>query len=53
MNRAIEIQPTKRNPCEDWTRDSQRFAEADDHVLVWPEFGNEGDAERVRDDDGS
>ncbi|MDP2823528.1 MAG: hypothetical protein Q8O52_12745 [Sulfuritalea sp.] len=46
-NGVIEIRPLKRNPREDWAKDSQRIAEAGDDVLVWPEFGNEGDAELV------
>lgn len=44
-NGVIEIRPLKRNPREDWAAESQRIAEADDDALVWPEFGNEGDAE--------
>lgn len=46
-NGVIEIRPLKRNPREDWAQDSQRVAQADDDQLVWPEFGNEGDAELV------
>lgn len=46
-NGVIEIRPLKRNPREDWARDSQRIAEAGDDVPVWPEFGNEGDSELV------
>lgn len=53
MNEVIEIWPIKRNPREDWARDSQRIAEADDDALVWPEFGNEGDAELVWDENGT
>jgi len=53
MNGVIEIRPAKRNPREDWARDSQRIAEAGDDALAWPEFGNEGDAELVWDSDGS
>ncbi len=44
-NGVIEIRPAKRNPREGWARDSQRIAEGDDDGLVWPEFGNEGDAD--------
>lgn len=44
-NGVIEIRPAKRNPREGWAKDSQRIAEADDDGLVWPEFGNEGDAD--------
>lgn len=46
-NGVIEIRPVKRNPRENWARDSQRIAQANDDKLVWPEFGNEGDAELV------
>ncbi|MDP1653345.1 MAG: hypothetical protein Q8L56_11555 [Rhodocyclaceae bacterium] len=46
-NGVIEIRPIKRNLREDWARDSQRIAEAGDDMLVWPESGNEGDAELV------
>ena len=46
-NGVIEIRPLKRNPREDWAQDSQRVAQADDDQLVWPEFGNAGDAELV------
>jgi antitoxin MazE len=46
-NGVIEIRPLKRNPREGWAKDSQRIAKAGDDTLVWPEFGNEGDAELV------
>lgn len=46
-NGVIEIRPLKRNPREGWVKDSQRIAHAGDDKLVWPEFGNEGDAELV------
>ena len=46
-NGVIEIRPLKRNPREGWARDSQRIAQTGDDELVWPEFGNEGDAELV------
>jgi antitoxin MazE len=42
-NGVIEIRPLKRNPREDWAKDSQRIAEAGDDALVWPEFANDGD----------
>ena len=44
---VIEIRPLKRNPREGWAQDSQRLAATSDDVLVWPEPGNEGDAELV------
>ncbi|MGB4115385.1 MAG: AbrB/MazE/SpoVT family DNA-binding domain-containing protein [Polaromonas sp.] len=46
-NGVIEIRPIKRNPREDWAKDSQRIALAGDDKLVWHEFANEGDAELV------
>ena len=46
-NGVIEIRPLKRNPREGWARDSKRVAQTGDDKLVWPEFGNEGDAELV------
>lgn len=46
-NGVIEIRPLKRNLREDWAKDSQRIAAAGDDALVWPELGNEGDAELV------
>lgn len=42
---VIEIRPIKRNPREGWAQDSQRLASTGDDALVWPEVGNEGDAE--------
>jgi len=47
MPDAIEKSSLKPNPREGWAKDSQRIAEAGDDALVWPEFGNEGDAELV------
>ena len=44
---VIEIRPLKRSPLEGWAQDSQRLAAAGDDALVWPESGNEGDAELV------
>jgi len=46
-NGVIEIRPLKRNPRDGWALDSQRVAQANDDKLVWPEFGNENDAELV------
>jgi antitoxin MazE len=46
-NGVIEIRSLKRNPREDWARDSQRIAEAGDDTLVWPEFANDGDTDLV------
>jgi antitoxin MazE len=44
---VIEIRPLKRNPREGWVQDSQRLAATGDDAMVWPEVGNEGDAELV------
>ena len=44
---VIEIRPLKRNPREGWVQDSQRLAATADDAIVWPELGNEGDAELV------
>jgi len=46
-NGVIEIRAIKRNPREGWAKDSLRIAQTGDDLLVWPEFGNEGDAELV------
>ena len=44
---VIEIRALKRSPREGWAHDSQRLTAAGDDALVWPELGNEGDAELV------
>lgn len=44
-NGVIEIRSLKRNPREGWAKDSKRIAQAEDDKLVWPEFGNESDAD--------
>ncbi len=44
-NGVIEIRPLKRSPREGWAVDSQRIAESGDDALVWPDFGNTGDAD--------
>jgi antitoxin MazE len=44
---VIEIRPLKRKQREGWAKDSQRVATAGDDALVWPELGNDGDAELV------
>ena len=46
-NGVIEIRPVKRNVREGWAADSQRVAQAQDDVLVWPEFANAGDGDLV------
>ena len=44
-NGVIEIRPVKRNVREGWAADSQRVAQAQDDVLVWPAFANVADAD--------
>ena len=44
---VIKIRPLKRNLREGWAQDSQRLATTDGDAMVWPELGNEGDAELV------
>ena len=46
-NGVIEIRPVKRNVREGWAADSQRVAQAQDDVLVWPEFANAADGDLV------
>jgi antitoxin MazE len=41
----IVLSPVKRHPRDGWADGSKRIAEAGDDVLVWPEFGNAGDAD--------
>ena len=44
---VIEIRPVRRNAREGWAEDARRLAGSGDDALVWPDFGNEGDAELV------
>lgn len=44
---VIEIRPPQRNPREGWAQDSQRLAATEDDGMIWPELGNEGDADLV------
>ena len=44
---VLEIRPLKRSPREGWAQDSQRLAATEGDAMVWPELGNEGDAELV------
>jgi antitoxin MazE len=39
------LSPVKRHPRSGWAEASKRIAETSDDVLVWPEFGNAGDAD--------
>ena len=41
----IMLVPAKRHPRAGWAKAAKRIAEAGDDVLVWPEFGNAGDAD--------
>ena len=43
-NGVIEIRPLQCNPRAGWVADSQRVAQANDDVLLWPEFANADDA---------
>ncbi|MGH7813587.1 MAG: AbrB/MazE/SpoVT family DNA-binding domain-containing protein [Candidatus Binataceae bacterium] len=40
----IVLAPVKRKPRAGWAAAAMRIAETGDDVLVWPEFGNAGDA---------
>jgi antitoxin MazE len=39
------LAPLKRHPRAGWAKAAKCIAEAGDDALVWPEFGNAGDAE--------
>jgi antitoxin MazE len=41
----IVLAPLKRRPRAGWAKAAKCIAEAGDDALVWPEFGNAGDAE--------
>jgi antitoxin MazE len=41
----IVITPVKRRPRKGWTEAFREIAEAGDDALVWPEFGNDSDAD--------
>lgn len=47
VNGVIEIRPIPKNPRATWAADSEHIARQGDDALVWPEFGNDGDAELV------
>jgi antitoxin MazE len=42
---TIVLRKPNRHPRHGWADASRALAGADDDALVWPEFGNEGDAE--------
>ncbi len=44
---VIEIRAVRRNPREGWAADARQLAQQGADALVWPEMGNEGDAELV------
>jgi antitoxin MazE len=41
----IVLAPVKKHPRAGWADAARRIAEAGDDALVWPEFGNAGDAD--------
>jgi antitoxin MazE len=41
----IVLVPAKRHPRAGWADAAKRIAEVGDDALVWPEFGNAGDAD--------
>jgi antitoxin MazE len=41
----IAITPVRRRPREGWAEAFRELAEAGDDALVWPEFGNDEDAD--------
>jgi len=42
---VIEIRPVQRNLREGWAEDAKRLALDGQDALVWPEFGNQADAD--------
>jgi len=42
---VIEIRPVQRNFREGWAEDAKRLAQDGQDALVWPEFGNQADAD--------
>ena len=44
---VIEIRAARRNPREGWAADARRLSGQCGDPLVWPELGNEGDADLV------
>jgi len=41
----IVLAPVRRHPRAGWADAAKRIAESGDDLLVWPEFGNAGDAD--------
>lgn len=42
---AVVLRKPRRHAREGWSDASRALAAAGDDALVWPEFGNEGDAD--------
>ena len=42
---VIEIRPVQRNLREGWAEDAKRLAQDGQDTLVWPDFGNQADAD--------
>lgn len=43
-NDALVLRPVSNAPRKGWAQASRRIADAGDDELVWPQFGNAGDA---------
>ena len=41
----LVLTPARRHPRAGWAEAAKRIAESGDDTLVWPEFGNHGDAD--------
>lgn len=41
----IVLAPARRHPRSGWAEAAKKIADAGDDALVWPEFGNAGDAD--------
>ena len=44
---VIEIRPVRKNAREGWADDARRLAQSGDDALVWSEFANENDRDRI------
>ncbi|HKN00296.1 MAG TPA: AbrB/MazE/SpoVT family DNA-binding domain-containing protein [Candidatus Binataceae bacterium] len=42
---CIVLKPVKRHPRAGWADAAKRLAEAGDDAMIWPEFGNAGEAD--------
>ncbi len=45
--RRLVLTPSAPHPRAGWEAEARAIAAAGDDALLWPEFGNEGDAELV------